>query len=81
MTLYSTGVWDKKETKQKWGALRHYLSASFKLLDLLYLCFLAVLFLATTVDMYFTSSLTVVAFKFSKSISKLLWFVPSNKGS
>ena len=20
MTLYSTGVWDKKETKQKWGA-------------------------------------------------------------
>ena len=44
MTLYSTGVLDKKETKQKWGALRHYLSASFKLLALLYLCFLAVLF-------------------------------------
>lgn len=32
MTLYSTGVLDKKETKQKWGTLRHYLSASFKLL-------------------------------------------------
>ena len=44
MTLYSTGVLDKKETKQKWGTLRHYLSASFKLLALLHLCFLAVLF-------------------------------------